>query len=262
MSLTFTGFREPAAVLLTSARVQLATQWAHPMSIMLGIVQPAVMLLIAGSAARSGGTDLGRFAVASGLSTLWGASIWTAGGILRREIEYGTLPRLVCSPWSTRLLLTAKSLAAGAFQALSIGLTTAVVLVGLGHPLTVRAPFAFALVALAAIASAAALGLLLSSLFVLTRAAVRISEVLSYPVFLLGGMLIPLDYLPGWLRWPSALVSLGWARAGLERALAGRLDARALAMVLLLTLCYAALGWAVFSRVLDRARRKGTLELR
>ncbi|BBA95584.1 hypothetical protein RVR_498 [Actinacidiphila reveromycinica] len=254
------GAAELATVLATSARVQLAMQRAHPMSIMLGIVQPAVLLVIGSSSTH--GAALDGFALASGLSSLWGGSIWTAGGILRREIEYGTLPRLVCSPWNIRFLLLAKSLAASMFQTLCITVTTVGVLACSGHTIAVRAPGALLLGILVAVLSAAALGLLLSSLFVLTRAAVRISEALSYPVLLLGGMLIPSAYLPAWLRWPSAVVSLSWIRRVLHGALTGSTDLPALAAALALTAGYAAAGWLVFDAVLDRARLRGTLELR
>lgn len=253
-----------AEVSLISARTQVLVQRAHPMAILLGFVQPVALLLIA----RAGFADptpqaMSRFAVASGLTTLWAATIWSAGGILRREIEFGTLPRIVCSVWDARLVLVAKSLAATMFNAVTITASSVVVLALLGYPLRVARPGLFVLTAVAAVASATALGLLLSCLFVLTRAAVRISEALTYPVFLLGGILIPLEFLPEWLRWPSVVVSLRWARESFDSAMiGGPVDAAALAMVVLLTAVYAVLGGYVFARVLDRARSRGTLEFR
>jgi ABC-2 type transport system permease protein len=82
-----------------------------------------------------------------------------------------------------------------------------------------------------------------------------------YPVFILGGLLIPPVLLPRWVGWASTLTSLRWAREFLAGAAVGAPRPADLGMVLLLTAGYAVAGVAAFARVSDLARERGTLEL-
>ncbi|WSY43341.1 ABC transporter permease [Embleya sp. NBC_00888] len=69
-------------------------------------------------------------------------------------------------------------------------------------------PAASAVIAVTALVSAAAMGLLLCCVVFLSRAGLRIIEALGYPVFVLGGLVIPLDMLPVGLRRPAQVITL------------------------------------------------------
>lgn len=258
------GAAAGAGVLVASGRAQLGVQLSSPVALVLGVVQPAAFLLVTAWGAGDPAPErLTRTAVAAGLTALWSGTVWSSGGILRREIATGTFTQILCSARDPRLVLLGKSLAASLWTAVAITATSICVPLLLGYRLVLHRPGWFLLGALLAVASAAALGLALSCVFVLTRAAHRISEILLYPVFLLGGLLIPLTLLPVWLRWPSGLVSLRWAQEVLAAAAAGEpVRPGPLVAIGVLTAAYGAVGGWAFGRVLDRGRRKGTLEYR
>ncbi len=101
-----------------------------------------------------------------------------------------------------------------------------------------------------------------SALFVLAPSARILQNTLSFPFFLLSGVLVPISYLPGWLQPASKAVFLSWS-ANLLRAAVSPGSARdttgGLLAVLLLGLAGYAVGTLLIDRILRRARVTGTL---
>lgn len=247
---------------VSAAVVQVRAQ-QHPTNLVLGIVQPASFLLITTLASRgSERVDLDDVALGSALVALWGATVWSSGAILRGERWQGTLSQIMARPAGLGTVLVGKTLGATLRSLVFIAGTVMVTAALLGHPITVERPVPFIAALLAVLVSALILGVLLSSLFVLTRAAGRISEALMYPVFILGGMLVPLALLPNWAQALSTIVSLRWGTELLQAAAAGESQSGvAWLMLAATTAAYAVLARLSFQRVLDRARKKGTLDL-
>ena len=105
-------------VAVESALLQIRAQW-HPTNTISGIVQPASFLLIAWFAGRSTGrVQLEDAALGAALIALWGATVWSAGAILRAERWQGTRRESLSEPpdpWSGRAAVAwATRLAAGA----------------------------------------------------------------------------------------------------------------------------------------------------
>lgn len=159
-------------------------------------------------------------------------------------------------------VLVGKSIGATLRSALFIVPTVAVASLAAGHAIPIRDPLPFTVATVAVLASASVLGMLLSCVFVLTRAAPRVAEALTYPVFILGGLVIPLSLLPSWVRPLSVVISLRWGGELLRAASRGSAEElRAWVLLLTTTAAYATLAWLLFERVLRKARRDGTLEL-
>lgn len=251
-----------ASVLVASARLQVRADW-HAANVILGVVQPASFLVITALASKgTGRVNLDDAALGSALVALWGATVWASGFILSAERWQGTLSQLVPRPVGLGTVLWGKTLGATLRSALFISVTVSVTAALLGHPLTIADPAPFTAALVAVLASALVLGLLVSCLFVLTRSAGRISEAIMYPVFILGGLLVPLSLLPDWVQPLSAIVSLRWGGELLRAAADGQAQsAEAWLMLAITTAAYGFLARFLFRRVLDRVRRDGTLEL-
>jgi ABC-2 type transport system permease protein len=226
------------------------------------LVQPPVFLLIL--SARQA-TLPGRTATQDVLSviltSLWGATLWTSGGILRREIAEGTLARGLTSRTDPRLVIIGKCLGATIVTlglllvsgtVMGVALRARLALGGLGTTV-----LGLAVVAL----SGAALGFMVSGVFVVTRYAHYVTAALTYPVYILAGLMIPTSALPVVLRPISNLISLYWANRFLRAAVTDHFDGEALGMVVLLTAAYFVVGGLYYITLIDRARRKGTLDL-
>ncbi|MFI7708585.1 ABC transporter permease [Nonomuraea sp. NPDC049480] len=249
-----------ARALLASTRVQLKSE-TRLAGVMAGVVQPAVFMAVTLLAAGQAATGA-RTAIGCGLLGLWGAIVWRFGLVLRQERQRGILPGIVSRPTGLVVVLIGKSIGSVLRSAALTVLTVGVVAAVAGHPVHIAAPVGFTLTALATLVSATALGLLLCSVFLLARSAVRIAETLIYPVFILGGLLVPTALLPGWAQQLSTLISLRWASELLLDAAAGGGQQPGDWLLLAATSAAYAVGAVVSLRVvLRRIHAEGTLEL-
>lgn len=251
-----------AEVMLVCARLQMAeirTAW-----IIIGVTvfQPVVFLLVALLPSTDRSVQTGtRVAIGVALSVSWSATAWGAASVLRRERAMGTLARALAGLVDARLIVLGKGLGASLLSTVWALMTLAVTLVALRQPVSLSNPGWLLLGFVVLLASGSAVGLLIGSVFVVTRYGPQVTAFLTFPVILLGGMLIPPEILPTPLTWVSALISLRWLQEYLVTSAAGAPNLAALAYAVLLTVGYAAAGIGLFGGIVDRARREGTLDL-
>jgi ABC-2 type transport system permease protein len=102
---------------------------------------------------------------------------------------------------------------------------------------------------------------LLAPLFVLTRVTVMFEILLTYPFYILGAVLFPVELLPGWLQPVSDLVFLRWG-ADLLRATAAADPVEGFAGRLLLVVGFGAASYALghwlTARVVAQVKVRGT----
>lgn len=96
-----------------------------------------------------------------------------------------------------------KSLGSSLVSVALVTTTVAVVLAVLRQPVQLAGAGWLLLGLLVVLLSGTSVGVLIGSLFILSRHGPQLSSALMYPVYLLGGMLIPPDLVPGWLSWLS-----------------------------------------------------------
>ncbi|MFD2765815.1 ABC transporter permease [Micromonospora eburnea] len=245
------------------SRMQARELAGHPLALIIGVVQPAVFLMITMGfdSAELGADRATQLAVAVILTSLWASTVWMAGGILHREQELGTLAANVASVHPGFLVLLGKCLGATVRTVLGILVAAGVTVVLIGAPVQLKQPELLLLGLVTVVASGTALGMLMSCLFLVTPYGMHLSSALMYPIFLLGGMLIPADVLPGPLQFVSKLISLHWAQEFLTGAALGHTDVNAYLIMVGLTVGYFVAAVWTFNRLVDHARRGGTLEL-
>lgn len=249
-------------VLIASAYVEARGLATNVALFGLVTVQPVAFTLVTLLGAR-GPTppDPGRVLLGVALIALWGSTMWTAALVMRNEKWQGSLVTLAHQPVDLRLVVLGKCAGAVAvcavYIALSVGLTGALLRidVSIAHAGMYVASIAAALV------SVTVLGFALSCLFLLTRAAIRIVEAMTYPVFVLGGLLFPLDLLPEFTHVVAYGLSLYWGGVLAQGAVAGT-DAGTLPWVMLAvtTAAYGVAGALAYRTVLQRAKEVGDLE--
>jgi ABC-2 type transport system permease protein len=252
----------PLRIVAESARLQVLVVRTNPMVPLQTIAQPAVFLTV--FLTEEGPVQPARRAatvIAVLLSCLWGSTLWAAGSTLRHEVANGTLARNLTSTTDPRLVVGGKCMGS---TALVLGMllcvsAVAVIITGISFRPGGVPWFVLGLVLVAA--SAAAMGFMLCSVFVLTRHALQVTAALMYPIYILSGLLIPTTFLPLPLAWVSRIISLYWANQFLDKAAAGVLGLRPMTFLILLTIVYLWAGCLLFSRVVRRAREKGTIDL-
>lgn len=251
--------RTHLAVFWESARIQAVLTIRSPAVVILAGVQPAALLLL--TLPRGSQRDTATRVLISVLVTcLWGGLVWMAGGIIRRDLVQGTMSRSVVGVRDLRLVLIGKCAGAVVFTCGVLAVVGTVVSLLLGVRPRVADPGPL-LAGLAAVTvSAVAMGLLLSCVFVLTRHGVHVGNALLYPVYILGGMLIPGKLIPPELRWISWFVPLRWAKEYMVDVSLQRSPGAALWAVAALAAVHLLAGLVLFRKVVDRARERGTLE--
>lgn len=257
-----------STALAETVRTQARDSFRGPFVFIFGLVQPVTLSTVVLRAAEHGDRNISPSDVLVGvwLISVWSSTVWSSGRLLNVERAFGTLPRLFAGRTDAQLVLLVKSLTVITVQAGVITLSLAGVAVVERVPFAVADPVVFVPGLVLTLASAATLGLALANLYILTRSAARISEALLYPVFILGGLLVPTSYLPGILpdivEPLSWLVSLRGCGEILRTAVVGDpTPGRAWAAVVGITILYATGARLGFHHVQRRARIQGSLDV-
>jgi ABC-2 type transport system permease protein len=248
-------------VVWTALRAEQQGMRSRPMVVVVAVVQPVALLAVVGGTRSVTLSQASAVVSAVVLTAVWSATVWTAGGVLRRERAYGTLARSVTSMYSPSLVLFGRSLGATIFSVIGILASTAAVTALLGLRVSVPHPLWLLVALLVVIASGTALGMLLACLFLVTRHGLAWSGALIYPIFILGGLLIPPAALPEWLRWVPALLSLRWIHEFVVDISSGSVRLVPLGIAVTLTVLYLVSAVGFLRVAVDAGRRRATLEL-
>jgi ABC-2 type transport system permease protein len=229
------------------------------------LTMPLVALVALGVLVHSGRQELAPYAlVAAVLMTVGQMGNFVASEIVFLERNEQTLELNVASPAPYYFVLLARILvltSVGLVGALESWLIARLVF---GLALPVHHPLLALGTLLSASFAAAGTALLTTSLFALGTQVRTFQNAINGPLYLLGGVLVPVSFLPTWLSPASPFVFFYWA-ANLLRASLSPAEPEqvwgGLSAIVLLGLGAALLGKLVLARMLDRLRRDGTLGL-
>jgi ABC-2 type transport system permease protein len=248
---------------LASARFQLWLVRREPDNLHVFVTTPLLALVFVAIAEHARRPDLAGYAIlAPALMSLLTMVLFLAGAMISEEREQGTLEALVAAPVRLATIML------GRLAAVTLACLVCVLEAGLvaglvfGRWVTVHHPMLFALSLVVTGLAMAGTATVLSSAFVLFPSARTIQNTLTYPVYLLAGVLVPITLLPVWVQPLSRLMFLSWSadllRDSLSAAPVAQPVAR-LAVVAALGLIGYAMGIFLINRFLRHARRHGTL---
>ena len=192
---------------------------------------------------------------------MWSATSTTAGGAMQRERWHGTLELLVATPPHFSLILLPITLAMATIGIYSLGATLLYGHFLFGIALTIVHPLLFVASVIGTVLSFGALGFAFAVTFVRFRAAWAIGNLLEYPVWLIGGFLVPLALFPDWVRPISWVLAPTWGMNAIRESALGGSPLPDLALCLGLGAAYVAIGILVTERVLRAARVRAALSL-
>ncbi|MGW4562932.1 ABC transporter permease [Streptomyces sp. NPDC004561] len=186
----------------------------------------------------------------------WSHAVFVASQAVDDDRAQGTLSLSLLTPSRYLLALALRTLLT---TSLALPVLGEMFLVGrwvFGLPIRVDRPGLTLLVAALVTTGVAATALLMSGLMILVRAARSLQNALTYPFYLLGGLILPVATLPEPLRWIARGFFLSWGAQLLRDAAAGPvsdLGARLAVLCALVALQAAAGLWSV-RRVLSFVR--------
>lgn len=207
--------------------------------------------------------DLEAYALlAPMLIALWGLSVSVAGEIIARDRIDGVLESVIATPANFTGIVLGRILAVTTLGLAGFGESLLVGWVGFDATLRLEHPWVFALaIALTAIGTSCT-SMLLCGLFVVSRSPRIFQRAFSFPFYVLGGLLVPVSFLPDWIEPVSRLVFLSWA-ADLLRASVRQAPVEQLWLstgaILLLSAMAALGGHHMIRTCLRRARQEGTM---
>jgi ABC-2 type transport system permease protein len=229
------------------------------------VYQPILFtILTVGTYLFGGKPGFGLFAITgAGMMGIWNNNLWSSGEIVNHERGSGTLSLLIASPTSLLLVLLGKSLANAVTSIIAMGMTFVTGAIVYHLALGIQNPLGFLLGLALTVVALTCLGLVLGSLFVLTRNTGYVMNVANYPIYLLSGLAVPLTILPLWTHPLSDALAPAWGNLVLNQTAGSLPGSAAISFLWLigLSILYLLIALALYKRVEFRARRAGNLEM-
>lgn len=262
-SVPLTGARAAWPAFAGAVRIQAPLLLRTPTFLMVQVTVPAYTVIFLSVTTDADRPDLAGAAVlAPVLIALWGFAIWVSGMIVRADRWYGTLEGTVATPTSYATVLAARVLTVTAASGIAFAEAWLTAWIGFDVVVRIHHPWVFVATAMASLLAMAGTAVILGSLFVLSRVANTFASSVSYPFYVLGGVLVPVALLPAWIQPASRLVFLSWSadllRASLDPGPVVAAGPRVAAVVVLGLAGWGAGAW-LLRLVLHRVRVTGEL---
>jgi ABC-2 type transport system permease protein len=236
---------------------------AAPDALIPLVTAPLFALIFLAIVRQSGRPDLQADALmAPVLMTLWWIALQNAGNMITGDRWQALLEPLLATPASLASVLLGRIAALTSLGLVSFLEVWAAGELVFGVSIPFEHPVALGLTLLVTALATAGVSVAFAAVFVLTRNAYTFTNSLSYPLYLLGGVFVPVAILPGWLQPVSSAIFMSWSadllRASLKPPPIDELWQR-LGMVVLLGAISFLIGRAILFHVMRRMRANGEL---
>lgn len=215
---------------------------------------------------RFGGRDdLDLYAViAPAVIALWALALMLSGEVIANERDNQSLEAIAAAPARLELVMAGRValITVASWLALPLSMLTGWAFFGV--PPTLAEPGVFALTYLAMSLATVATALLFAVFFVNSRSPRIFQNSLSYPFYVLGGVLVPVALYPEWVQALSRGVYLSWSADLLRGAATGTgLEGWPwrIGVVLALAVVTYVVARGMLALTLRNARREGRLGL-
>lgn len=244
---------------------QLSMLRRDPTGWMAFVLVPLNAVLFLAIVTHAGRDDLvGHAVLAPAIIAVWTTAIFHSSEIISADRQGGRLEALIATPAPLAVVLLGRIATMTVVSMLAMVESWLVAMLLFGQTVPVHHPAQFALAVVATAIGVAGTATALSALLVLARGARGYINSLSYPIYLLGGVVVPVSMYPEWLQPLCRLLFLSWSMDLLREALAPAAMSGVLprlGAVLVLGGAGFAVGLVVYRRVLDRIRAAGTVSL-
>ena len=250
-------------VILTGIRLHMKQASRNPFDLSGVIVWPVLYASIAFYLldAKNDPRLLLSASLGAFVMLMWSMVVIASSGALEQQRWQGTLELVVAAPTPLTAVIGPICVAGAMVGAYAIGATLAWGALLFDVPVHVRHPLAFALAIPACCLAVGLLGLIMASTFVLYRAAFHLGIATQYPVWIVTGLLVPLSFLPSFVRPISWLLAPTWGFRGLQEAALGGTPWPDMGMCLVLSAVYLAIGGTCLVAFEYVARARGSLRL-
>jgi ABC-2 type transport system permease protein len=245
-------------VIGASLRTQIRLLLRRPGSLAILVVTPLYVVVLFGVATRHDPSRelLTTLSLTAFVMAAWGHGMFTASQVIDDERFNGTLEIHMSAPSGYVMSLIVRTFTVALVAAPALGEVMVITWLTHGTSIAVRRPAQFGIAVLICIAGCAASSLLLGSLLLLVKGARTLQNAVTYPFYLLGGLVVPHSALPPGIRQISDFFFLTWAVKGMREACTASAGGWThLAFATVLTVIQTAVGTLLLHRVVQRLRR-------
>ncbi|KUJ69267.1 hypothetical protein ACZ90_13065 [Streptomyces albus subsp. albus] len=199
----------------------------------------------------------GTVALTAFLMSMWSQAMFVAAEVVDNDRWDGTLePSLLTPDAYVRSLV----IRVCTITALSVPVLVEVIAIGragFGFPLPVHRPLTALAAAMLLVVGTAGAALLVSAVMILVPGGRSLQNALTYPFYILGGLILPVASLPAPVEWLSRIFFLSYGAQLLREAMAGTgpTGPGGFALLAALSLVQLAVGVSLLRRALSRTRR-------
>lgn len=250
-------------VFFAAAGLQFAESRREPSNLTVLLTTPVYAALFL-SLARYSDSEIATLSAvfAPALLSLWFMAVGFGGDVIQNERYEGTLEALISSPVNLPVVVLGR-LAPLTILGLACFLESHLMAVyvfrvraSVAHPWLLVVTIVLTLVSLVATASA------LAGLFVLSRKVLPFQNLMTYPFYILGGIMVPVAFYPPVVEALSRFVFLSWSSDLIKESMVAapvhEWAARLLAIALLGAVTWV-IGWWLLTLIVKRVRITGSV---
>jgi ABC-2 type transport system permease protein len=252
-------------VIASSIRAQLQMTRRNIEDLLPLITMPLFTLVFLAVFVQAGRKDFNGYAVVAPLLiTLAQMGIFVASEMITRERSGQTLELLVASPAPFFMVVASRIMLLTSLGILGFAESWLLARVFFDVSVTVWHPWLLIVTLAATVVASTGTALVFAALICFARSTRAFQNGVAYPLFLLSGVLVPVNYLPDWLEPISRALFLYWSANLLRDAMSpGSPEdvALRLGVLLLLGLAGGVIGGVLIGRMLIYLKREGRLGL-
>jgi ABC-2 type transport system permease protein len=252
-------------IALAALHAQLEMTRRNMMDVYWILLMPFFAIIFTSIVLHSGRTDLVGYALVAPLLIAIGQmGFYVSAELLARDRSMQTLELVVATPAPFFLVLASRVAFVSSIGLLGFVESWLIARVGFGIEVPVHHPAVLVVTLLATSFASTASALVLAAFCCLIRNVRSLQNTATYPLYVLGGVMVPTTYLPEWLQPLSKIVFLSWSadllRDSLQAATPADVGLR-LAAIGALGLATGVVGAVLLHRMLDYLRTEGRLGL-
>jgi len=261
-------------VVYSAFRMAMLHWIADPQWVIPNIIAPFIFTTVALTLFKNSTGPFGLYAVlGGGMMGMWGNTLYSSGYAIEFEKWQGTLEEVMATPSKLLHVIAGRSVSNALFGLTNMIAVLLIAEFGFRVPLGIANLPLFSVALVLTLLSVSALGLIFASAFVLSRSAQTLTNGLEIPLYIISGSMFPIALLPFWIHPAAYILGPTWGVDAIRLATSQDyatdsfwkgVDANAamvldLAVMIVITLMYAAVAVVLFRMVEKRARTTGTL---
>lgn len=241
-----------------SCMIQMRQSFARATFQFCVVVQPMIYAIVVYMMFKNSGIEnfTAYVVLGTGILSLWSSICFSSAGDIERERYMGTLEIITSAPASFKTIVFGKIVGNTILGLMSMVITSVFVVVVFGEGLTIANPVLFVVALIISLLSFMAISMLIAPCFTLSRNSRALMNCLEYPIYILCGVLFPIEVLPTWIRPLSYVLSPTWAVKILRHSSLGVTDMREFILQLIILSIIMVIYFVVALRMFDRIDRE------